>query len=175
MVIEGDVLALDRANIDTDQITPGRFLIGLDATGLGAIAFAGVPDAHDMLAAHPDAPIVVARENFGCGSSREHAVWALLDRGVRAVVAPSFARIFEENAYNNGLVPVVVPPEAIDALLRRARLRIDVDAQTVDGMPFALDPLRKAYLAGGGFLPFLEARIERVRAWVQRHPDLVEG
>ncbi len=169
MIVEGDVLPLDRANVDTDQITPGRYLVGLDTSGLGAVAFAGVPGAAELLAAHPRAAIVVARENFGCGSSREHAVWALLQRGVRAVVAPSFGRIFEENAYNNGLVPVVVPLDAIDGLLEKRTLRIDLDAQTVDGLGFELDPLRKGYLGGGGFLPFLAERAERVRAWEREH------
>jgi 3-isopropylmalate/(R)-2-methylmalate dehydratase small subunit len=174
MTIEGPVLPLDRANVDTDQITPGRYLVGMNTDNLAAIALSGVPGAEEVLAAHPDAAVLVARENFGCGSSREHAVWALLQRGIRAVIATSFARIFEENAYNNGLVPVVVGEDELDALMHSPRLRIDVEHETVsvpqpDGSPgreiaFKLDPLRKEYLAGG-FLTFIERQIPLVRAW----------
>ena len=82
-----------------------------------------------MLASYPDASIVVARENFGCGSSREHAAWSLADRGFRAVVAPSFARIFFENAYNNGIAPVIVAPEEIDALLRSKSVHIHLEEE----------------------------------------------
>jgi 3-isopropylmalate dehydratase small subunit len=178
MIVEGPVLPLDRANVDTDQITPGRYLVGMDTSNLAAIALTGVPGAEEVLAAHPDAVVLVARENFGCGSSREHAVWALLQRGIRAVIATSFARIFEENAYNNGLVPVVVGEDELDALMRAPRLRIDVERETIavaqtNGSPvreiaFSLDPLRKEYLAGG-FLTFIERQIPLVRTWESEH------
>jgi 3-isopropylmalate/(R)-2-methylmalate dehydratase small subunit len=178
MIVEGPVLPLDRANVDTDQITPGRYLVGMDTSNLGAIALSGVPGAEEVLAAHPDAAVLVTRENFGCGSSREHAVWALLQRGIGAVIASSFARIFEENAYNNGLVPVVVGEDELDALLRAPRLRIDVERETVavpahGGAParelaFSLDPLRKEYLRGG-FLTFIERQIPLVRSWEREH------
>ncbi|HEY0396121.1 MAG TPA: hypothetical protein VGD01_16620 [Candidatus Elarobacter sp.] len=178
MTIAGPVLPLDRANVDTDQITPGRYLVGMNTANLAAIALSGVPGSAELLAAHPDAVVLVARENFGCGSSREHAVWALLQRGIRAVVAISFARIFEENAYNNGLVPIAVPATEIEALLAAPSLSADLVAETLELAPregaparavsFALDPLRKEYLAGG-FLPFVERRIPLVRAWEAEH------
>ncbi len=109
-------------------------------------------------------------ENFGCGSSREHAAWALLGRGFRAVIAPSFARIFHENAYNNGVVPVILPQETVDELMGARTIAIDVERETLraDGgapIAFALDPLRKQFVLGGGFLKYLHAKIPAVRAW----------
>jgi 3-isopropylmalate/(R)-2-methylmalate dehydratase small subunit len=110
MILEGGVLPVDRANVDTDQIIPAHYLTGIETTGLGKHLFTGMTGGVELLAAYPGASIIVSRENFGCGSSREHAAWSLVDRGFRAVVAPSFARIFFENAYNNGIAPIVVPP-----------------------------------------------------------------
>src|SRR5579875_2980047 len=134
-VVKVRTLCIDRPNIDTDQIIPARFLTGISKTGLGEYLFLGMPGGKEMLEAHPDANAVVARENFGCGSSREHAVWALTDRGFKAVIAPSFGRIFEENAYANGLIPV------------------------------ALDPLRKRFILEGGFMEWISTKIELVRRW----------
>jgi 3-isopropylmalate/(R)-2-methylmalate dehydratase small subunit len=118
----------------------------------------------------PDATILVAGENFGCGSSREHAAWALRGRGIRAVVAPSFARIFLENAYNNAIVPVQIDAAELDRFAAATTARIDVEAETIaiDGAEpagFALDPLRKAFITGGGFLPYLATKIPAIRAW----------
>ena len=129
MIVEGTVLPLDRANVDTDQIVPAYLLTGVETTGLGKHLFAGMPGGPDFLARYAGASILVARENFGCGSSREHAAWALKDRGFHAVVAPSFARIFFENAYNNGIAPVVVDAAEVDALLAAPRLSIDLEAE----------------------------------------------
>ncbi|MFN2460972.1 MAG: 3-isopropylmalate dehydratase small subunit 2 [Candidatus Velthaea sp.] len=170
MIVSGKVLAIPRADIDTDQIIPARYLTGIDATGLGEQCFAGLPDGTAQLARVPDAAILVAGPNFGCGSSREHAPWALRERGFRAVVAPSFARIFLENAYNNALVPVQIGAAQLDTFAAATSATIDVDAQTIslDGgtpMPFDLDPLRKAFITGGGFLPYMAAKIPAVRAW----------
>jgi 3-isopropylmalate/(R)-2-methylmalate dehydratase small subunit len=170
MRIEGSVLPVRRANVDTDQIIPARYLTRIDSGGMGEHLFEGMPDGPQLLAQHPGAAIVVAGENFGCGSSREHAAWALLGRGFRAVVAPSFARIFEENAYTNALVPVVVPAAVAEALLTARHIAIDVVAQTLraDGgepIPFSLDPLRKQFVLGGGFLQFLNAKIPAIRSW----------
>jgi len=165
-----DVLPVDRANVDTDQIIPAHHLTGIETTGLGRFLFSGMDGGAALLGAHPDATIVVARENFGCGSSREHAAWALVDRGFTAVVAPSFARIFHENAYNNGIAPIVIGAGEIDALLAAPSLAIDLEAGTLarpDGhvVRFELDPLRKHFLASGGFLGFLAGKIGAVRAW----------
>jgi 3-isopropylmalate dehydratase small subunit len=170
MIVDGTVLPIPRANIDTDQIIPAHYLTRIDAEGMGEHLFEGMPDGAALLAKHAGASIVVAGENFGCGSSREHAAWALRDRGFGAVVAPSFARIFHENAYNNGVVPVIVPQETVDALLLARRIAIDVDGETLraDGgepIRFTLDPLRKQFVLGGGFLKYLEAKIPAVRAW----------
>jgi 3-isopropylmalate/(R)-2-methylmalate dehydratase small subunit len=173
MTIEGSVLPLDRANVDTDQIIPAHYLRAIDTTGLGKHLFAGMTGGAELLAAHPDASILVTRENFGCGSSREHAAWSLVDRGFRAVVAPSFARIFFENAYNNGIAPIVVDDATIDALLAAPQLQIDLDAETVFApggatFGFALDPLRKQFLFSGGYMAFLAAKRDAVRTWLQR-------
>jgi len=170
-MIEGKVLPVDRANVDTDQVIPAFLLSGITSTGLGAHLFKGMPGGPELLAAHPEASIVVARENFGCGSSREHAAWALVGRGFRAVVAPSFARIFQENAYNNGLAPVTVDASEIDALMAAPSLAIDVESErltTPDGrvISFKLDPLRKRFLLEGGYLDFLANKRAAVRIWL---------
>jgi 3-isopropylmalate/(R)-2-methylmalate dehydratase small subunit len=170
MIVQGSVLAIPRANIDTDQIIPARYLTRIDSGGMGEHCFEGMPDGPALLATRPDASILVTGENFGCGSSREHAAWALKDRGFRAVVAPSFARIFLENAYTNGLVPVTLAQETVDRLAAAERIAIDVEAETLraDGgeeVRFALDPLRKQFVLGGGFLRFLEGKLGAIRAW----------
>ena len=170
MIVQGTVLVVPRANIDTDQIIPARYLTRIDAGGMGEHCFEGMPDGPALLATRPDASILVTGENFGCGSSREHAAWALKDRGFRAVVAPSFARIFHENAYTNGLVPVVLPQAVVDRVAQAERVAIDVVAETLraDGgepIAFALDPLRKQFVLGGGFLRFLDAKVGAIRAW----------
>ncbi len=170
MIVEGGVLPLDRANVDTDQIIPAHYLTGIETTGLGKHLFTGMTGGVELLAAHPDAAIVVARENFGCGSSREHAAWSLADRGFRAVVAPSFARIFFENAYNNGIAPVIVPADRIDALLRAHTLRIDLENERLESgdggvIAFTLDPLRKQFLLSGGYMAFMASKVEAVRTW----------
>jgi 3-isopropylmalate/(R)-2-methylmalate dehydratase small subunit len=170
VIVEGAVLAIPRANIDTDQIIPARHLTRIDADGMGEHLFEGLPDGAALLASQPDATILVTGENFGCGSSREHAAWALTGRGFRAVIAPSFARIFLENAYTNALVPVTLPQATVDELARAQNIAIDVDAETLraDGGPpisFALDALRKHFVLGGGFLQYLNAKIPGIRAW----------
>jgi 3-isopropylmalate/(R)-2-methylmalate dehydratase small subunit len=170
VIVEGSVLPVRRANVDTDQIIPARYLTRIDADGMGEHLFEGMPDGPQLLAQHPGASIVVAAENFGCGSSREHAAWALLGRGFKAVIAPSFARIFEENAYTNALVPVVVPQAVAEALFSAHHIVIDVAAETLraDGgepVAFTLDPLRKQFVLGGGFLQYMNAKLSSVRAW----------
>jgi 3-isopropylmalate/(R)-2-methylmalate dehydratase small subunit len=170
VIVEGGVLPVRHANIDTDQIIPARYLTRIDADGMGEHLFEGMPDGAQLLAAHPGARIVVAGENFGCGSSREHAAWALLGRGFKAVIAPSFARIFEENAYTNALVPITVPHAVAEELFSANHIVIDVAAQTLraDGgepVAFALDQLRKQFVLGGGFMQYMNAKLATVRAW----------
>ena len=169
MIVTGNVLAIARANIDTDQIIPAHYLTTIDMNGMGEHLFEGMPDGTAQLARVPDATILVAGENFGCGSSREHAAWALRGRGFRAVIAPSFARIFLENAYNNAIVPIAINPAHLGAFAAARAARIDVVAETIelDGAAplFALDPLRKQFILGGGFLSYLATKIPAVRAW----------
>jgi 3-isopropylmalate/(R)-2-methylmalate dehydratase small subunit len=170
VIVEGSVLPIPRANIDTDQIIPAHYLTRIDADGMGEHLFEGMPDGVHLLSLHPGASIIVTGENFGCGSSREHAAWALLGRGFKAVIAPSFARIFHENAYNNGVVPVILPQETVDELMGARSIAIDVagEALRADGgepIPFKLDPLRKQFVLGGGFLKYLNGKIADVRAW----------
>ena len=170
IVIEGRILPLDRANIDTDQIIPTRHLGAVDLNGLGTYCLSGLPGIDELYSAYPDATIVVARENFGAGSSREHAVWALQSRGFKAVIAPSFARIFEENSYNNAFPVLRVPAETIETALAASSVRIDIRAQRIeldggDSIEFTLDPLRKEFLLGGGFLNYMASQIDTIREW----------
>jgi 3-isopropylmalate/(R)-2-methylmalate dehydratase small subunit len=139
-------VVLDADDVDTDQIIPARFLTTTQRTGLGRFAFhdrryeadgtpkRGFPlDAPDAVGAE----VLVVGRNFGCGSSREHAVWALADAGIRAVIGTSFADIFRANAYANGLLPVALPEEAVRALMRRraeeagALVTVDIEARVV--------------------------------------------
>jgi 3-isopropylmalate/(R)-2-methylmalate dehydratase small subunit len=156
-------------NIDTDQIIPARFLWRKRRDGFGHLLFhdlrfndAGAPRPDFVLnrEAYRDARIVVADRNFGCGSSREHAVWALYDYGVRAVVAASFGDIFFNNSFQNGLLPVTLPAERVAALrdlLQRSpgsHVAIDLVAQTATGPDdvvdrFEIDPFRKECLLAG--------------------------
>ncbi|GAB4247378.1 MAG: 3-isopropylmalate dehydratase small subunit [Deltaproteobacteria bacterium] len=160
---------LDRQNVDTDAIIPARYLKTVKRTGLGAgLFFAWRFDADGK--ERPDFPlnrpeyrggkVLVAGENFGCGSSREHAVWALMDSGFRAVIAPSFSDIFRNNCLKNGMLPVTLPAaevrSLIDALLAApgAPVEIDLPGQTVKGPrgdvhPFSIDPFAKACLLEG--------------------------
>jgi len=156
-------------NLDTDQIIPARFLWRKRGDGWGHLLFhdlryddAGVPKAEFVLNRdeYRTARILVADRNFGCGSSREHAVWALSDFGIRAVLAPSFGDIFFNNSFQNGLLPVVLPAErvaAIRAMLQQApgsRLVVDLQAQSVTGPEgsvdhFEIDSFRKECLLAG--------------------------
>ena len=160
---------LPEANIDTDKIIPARFLKTTKRTGLGVHAFDGMryrPDGSEnpdfVLNREPyrKAEILVTHENFGCGSSREHAPWALLDFGIRCVIAPSFADIFFNNSFKNGILPIRLPREVCDELMEDAsqgsnsRITVDLARQVVirpDGqeISFEIDPLRKHLLLEG--------------------------
>ena len=125
--VTGKVAVLDRADVDTDQIIPKQFLKRIERAGYGAFLF--YDWFRDPAFSLPAAPILIAGRNFGCGSSREHAAWALEDYGFRAVLAPSFGDIFRTNAVNSGLAPIVLAPEQL------ARIRdalVDEDTLTVD-------------------------------------------
>ncbi|KTF69546.1 3-isopropylmalate dehydratase small subunit [Sphingomonas sp. HT-1] len=147
-------------NIDTDIIIPAHWLKTTTREGLGKGAFESVRAEPGNLFDDPryaGAPILVAGENFGCGSSREHAAWALADMGIKAVIAPSFSDIFSGNAFKNGIVTVVLPQEAIDRLVQVAtanEITVDLETMTVttdfqDRFAFELDPFRRDCLMQG--------------------------
>ena len=175
---KGIVAPLDRSNVDTDAIIPKQYLKSVKRTGFGPTAFddwryldPGEPGMdHSQRRKNPDfvlnqepfdrATILLARENFGCGSSREHAVWALTDFGFRAVIAPSFADIFFNNSFKNGLLPIALKEEEVDAIFKAVaanpglELEIDLPNQVVkspDGAEyrFDIDSFRKHCLIEG--------------------------
>ncbi len=174
----GIVAPLDRPNVDTDAIIPKQFLKSIRRTGFGPNLFdqwryldEGQPGQdHSRRPLNPDfvlnqpryrdAQILLARENFGCGSSREHAVWALADYGFKVIIAPSFADIFYNNCFKNGLLPIVLDADTVDRLFREVAARegyaltVDLAAQTLttpDGevIPFEIDAFRKHRLLEG--------------------------
>ena len=160
---------LPLVNVDTDMIIPKQFLKTIQRSGLGKALFDEMrrtPDGKDVpdfvlnKPAYKDAKILVAGANFGCGSSREHAPWALLDYGFRCIVAPSFADIFYGNCFKNGILPIVLPQPEIDKLLddagrgANAVLSIDLEKQEIRGpdggvIAFEIDPFRKQILMNG--------------------------
>ena len=167
--LTGIAAPLPMANVDTDKIIPARFLKSISRSGFGKNLFANLRYREDG-SENPDfvlnqepyrkAEILIAHENFGCGSSREHAPWALLDFGIRCVIAPDFADIFNNNCYKNGILPVRLPREVCDALMEdarlgaNARLTVDLERQVVvrpngEEIPFEVDPLRKHLLLNG--------------------------
>jgi 3-isopropylmalate/(R)-2-methylmalate dehydratase small subunit len=163
-VHDGLVMPLDRANVDTDQIIPKQYLSSIKRTGFGAGLFAAWrSDPQFVLnqARYKGASILLGRKNFGCGSSREHAPWALMDYGFRCVIAPSFADIFFTNSFKNGFLPVVLSEAEVDSLFHDCaafpgfRLVVDLEAQTVATkdrakvMKFEVDPFRKYCLLNG--------------------------
>lgn len=157
--LTGQAVPFGIANIDTDVIIPARFLKTISRAGLGVGAFATLRTAPDnVFDAHAGAPILIAGANFGCGSSREHAPWALADLGIKVVISPGFADIFAGNAFKNGLLLVTLPQHAVDRLMAVAQggqpITIDLENQVVttpfqDRFEFAMDPFRKDCLVGG--------------------------
>jgi 3-isopropylmalate/(R)-2-methylmalate dehydratase small subunit len=150
-VIEGDVTVLDRGDIDTDQIIPKQFLKRVERTGFGEFLF--YDWAKQPGWELPRNPILATGRNFGCGSSREHAPWALEDYGFEAIVAPSFADIFYSNCTKIGLLPVVLPEDDVRAVMAAGRATVDLDAQEVswDGgrASFEIDAEVRRRLLGG--------------------------
>jgi len=167
--LTGVAAPLPMANVDTDKIIPGRFLKTIKRSGLGVHLFdqlrydetgAERPDFVLNQPQYRHAEILIAHENFGCGSSREHAPWALLDFGIRCVIAPDFADIFHSNAFKNGVLPVRLPREICDQLMEDARLganariTVDLERQVVirpngEEIAFTVDPLRRHMLLEG--------------------------
>ena len=150
-IIHGGVTVLDRADVDTDQIIPKQFLKRVERTGFGEFLF--YDWAEEPGWELPKNPILVTGRNFGCGSSREHAPWALEDYGFEAVVAPSFASIFYSNCTKIGLLPVPIPEDEVRALMQAGEAEIDLEAQLVrfDGreVSFEIDPDIKYRLMNG--------------------------
>jgi len=178
VTLDGLVAPLDRANVDTDAIIPKQFLKSIRRTGFGRYLFdewryldqgqpdmdvAGRPPNPDFVLNQPryaGASILLTQDNFGCGSSREHAPWALLDYGFRCIIAKGFADIFLNNCFKNGILPIALPPKVVDDLFRAVyaregyRLKVDLAEQAVttpDGerIPFEVDPFRKECLLKG--------------------------
>jgi 3-isopropylmalate/(R)-2-methylmalate dehydratase small subunit len=165
----GLVAPLDRVNVDTDQMVPKQFLKWVTREGYGRVLFydwryleGEVPNPDFILnqTRYKGASILLARANFGCGSSREHAPWALQDYGFHAIIAPSYADIFYNNCFKNGILPVTLPDAQVDELFRRTeqkdgyRLTVDLEAQTITDdsgltLPFQIDPFRRDCLLNG--------------------------
>jgi 3-isopropylmalate/(R)-2-methylmalate dehydratase small subunit len=194
----GIVCPLDRSNVDTDAIIPKQFLKSIKRSGFGPNLFdewryldQGEPGIdNSQRPVNPDfvlndsryvgAKVLLTRKNFGCGSSREHAPWALEDYGFRVILAPSFADIFFNNCFKNGLLPVVLPEETIDRLFRRAtgeqalELTVDLEAQllTLPGgeeIPFEVDPFRKHCLLNGlDDIGLTLQHVDEIRAYEER-------
>jgi 3-isopropylmalate/(R)-2-methylmalate dehydratase small subunit len=188
--IDGHAYPFGRKNVDTDVIIPAKWLKTVTRSGLGKGAFETVRAEPGNVFDDPEyagAPIIIAGDNFGCGSSREHAAWALNDMGVKAVIAPSFSDIFSGNAYKNGILAVVLPQASIDRLMEVAKtdpIHIDLEAQSVttrfqDRFPFEIDSFRKQCLLNGtdeigltlvssGKIATYEDIAHGVRPWLRR-------
>ena len=199
-VLEGLVAPLDRANVDTDAIIPKQFLKSIKRTGFGPNLFdewryldegqPGVDNSKRPL--NPDfvlnqpryqgASVLLTRKNFGCGSSREHAPWALEQYGFRAIIAPSFADIFFNNCYKNGLLPIVLSEQAVDQLFNQVKafpgyqLRIDLPAQTVSTLNsdtvhhFEIDAFRKHCLINGlDDIGLTLQHADKIHSYEERH------
>ncbi|MFC3630181.1 3-isopropylmalate dehydratase small subunit [Paracoccus angustae] len=195
--LTGIAAPMPLVNIDTDMIIPKQFLKTIKRSGLGVNLFDEMrydrdgnelPDFVLNQPAYRQAEIIVAGDNFGCGSSREHAPWALLDFGIRCVISTSFADIFFNNCFKNGILPVVLPQDAVDVLMEdarkgaNARMTVDLENQTVttsDGQSFAfeVDPFRKHCLLNGlddigltmekaPVIESYETRMAQARPWV---------
>ena len=158
--VDGRAIPFGAKNVDTDVIIPAHWLKTITRDGMGRGAFETLRKDPDNLfdsAEFSGSPILIAGDNFGCGSSREHAAWALLDLGIKAVIAPSFSDIFSGNAFKNGILTVVLPQAAIDRLIEVARtdpIHIDLENQVVttpfqDRFEFQIDPFRKHCLIEG--------------------------
>jgi len=176
--LTGIVAPMDRSNVDTDAIIPKQFLKSIKRSGFGPNLFDewryldhGEPGMDNSVrplnpdfvlneARYQGARILIARENFGCGSSREHAPWALLDYGFRVIIAPSFADIFFNNCFKNGILPIVLDAQAVDGLFKSVvanegyQLTVDLDAQTIttpegESISFEVDAFRKHCLLNG--------------------------
>ena len=154
--MSGKAAVLDRADVDTDQIMPKQFLKRIERTGFGEFLFFDWRKDPAFELNQPgaaEAKILLAGRNFGCGSSREHAAWALQDWGFETVVAPSFGDIFRQNSLKIGLLPVQLPADKVKQLMARSaagdELTVDLETRTAGGFPFGLDDFSRECLLGG--------------------------
>jgi 3-isopropylmalate/(R)-2-methylmalate dehydratase small subunit len=176
----GRAIPLNRSNVDTDQIIPAKHLKRIERTGYGPFAFEAWRADPDFVLNNPayeGAPILLAKQNFGSGSSREHAVWALEGLGVQAVIAPSFADIFKNNCFQSGLLTIELPEDAVDYLIARAEelpaseIEIDLESQTVRATGgswsrhFEIDPFKKYRMLRG---------LDDVAMTLEYEPDVAE-
>ena len=188
--LTGTTVALDRANIDTDQIIPKQFLKRIERTGFGEFLFwdwrrtpDGKEDPNFELnnPAFKGATVLIARRNFGCGSSREHAPWALEDYGFRSVLAPSFADIFYNNCFKNGMLPIRLTEAQVDDLFARVakhpgyRLTVDLEAEKITdefglSIPFEVEPFRRHCLLNGlDDIGLTLAHVDKISAYEAAH------
>ncbi len=187
--VEAVAVPLEMPNIDTDQIIPARFLWRARSEGYGQLLFNDVREAGGFILDRPEykgAEVIVADKNFGCGSSREHAVWALSDAGLKVVIAPSFGDIFFNNSFKNGFLPIVLPEQRCNelraALARNpgAKVVVDLENQTVTGPigvndgygqdSFDIDPFRKELLLQGvDDITFTLSQGEAITAFESRY------
>jgi len=146
-------VVLDRPDVDTDQIIPKQFLKRIERSGFGEFLFFDWRKDPDFELNHQQGKILLAGRNFGCGSSREHAPWALEDYGFEALIAPSFGDIFRQNSLKIGLLPVQLPEAQVHDLMERARageeITVDLEARTAGGYPFELDDFTRECLLEG--------------------------
>ena len=151
--VTSTAVVLDRPDVDTDQIIPKQFLKRIERTGFGEFLFFDWRKDPDFELNHQRGKILIAGRNFGCGSSREHAPWALEDYGFEAIIAPSYGDIFRQNSLKIGLLPVELPAEQVRDLMDRARageeLTVDLEARTAGGYPFELDDFTRECLLEG--------------------------
>jgi 3-isopropylmalate/(R)-2-methylmalate dehydratase small subunit len=186
----GLVVAMDRANVDTDQIIPKQFLKRIERTGFGQFLFydwrfnddgTDNPEFELNQPSTAGASILLARDNFGSGSSREHAVWAVADYGIRALIAPSFADIFYNNCFKNGILPIRMESDIVESLFQRTQagtlnLTVDLNTCTVsdaDGwsQSFDVEPARRHNLLNGlDDIALTMAIKEKIDAYEERHP-----
>jgi 3-isopropylmalate/(R)-2-methylmalate dehydratase small subunit len=186
-IVQGTAVPLDRSDVDTDQIIPAHWLKRVERTGFGRGLFSTWRDDRDFVLndeSYAGATILIAGPNFGTGSSREHAVWSIMDYGFAAVVSPRFGDIFRNNATKNGLVPVVVPPEVGQALLKAVEadptleITIDVERRTLSAPAAAIecdfpldDSTRERFLEGLDDIALSLRQATSIDAYEQRRPD----
>ena len=164
-------VVLDRPDVDTDQIIPKQFLKRIERNGFGEFLFYDWRRDPDFELNHQSGRILLAGRNFGCGSSREHAPWALQDYGFDVIVAPSFGDIFRQNSLKIGLLPVQLPEQQVRELMTREEITVDLEARTVDEFPFELDDFsRRCLLEGLDDIDLTLEHEDAIAAHEQAHP-----